>query len=248
MRVLILRPEEETAASAEIARRLGFEPVTAPAISIIRLEADVTAIRAAVEDSCATVFMSRRSVLLLRELCSFSGRLAHMPVIAVGDTTAAELRRMSVEPEVPARHSSEGVASHILSVHRECRAVTVFRSSSGNGLLRKRLGQEGIAVHEIPLNKRVPVPRSPPLECASRAIVAGEKFVVPFTSSMVVRSVFYAAASVGVEDRFRSGLEGCTVISIGEETSKELGRRGVKFTESTVTDFEWMLREASGRL
>ena len=248
MRVLILRPEEETAASAEIALRLGFEPVTAPAISIIRLEADVTAIRAAVEDSCAMVFMSRRSVLLLRELCSFSGRLAHMPVIAVGDTTAAELRRMSVEPEVPARHSSEGVASHILSVHRECRAVTVFRSSSGNSLLRKRLAEGGIAVHEIPLYEIVPVRGSRTLEYAIRAIVAGEKFVVPFTSSMVVRSVFYAAASAGMEDRFRSGLEGCTVISIGEETSKELRRRGVKFTESPVTDFEGMLREASERL
>jgi uroporphyrinogen-III synthase len=248
MRVLILRPGEEAAASAETARKFGFEPVTAPAISIVRMEADARAIDALVQDSCAAVFMSRRSVALLGELFPLSGRLSGITVIAVGETTAAELRRRNIFPEIPARHSSAGIADHILAAHPECRTVSVFRSSSGSGVLGERLAEAGIQVHEIPLYRIEPVGRGAVLEEAIRAIAGGERFVVPFTSSMVVRSVFRAAASIGMEDAFVSGLGGCVVISIGEETSRELGRRGIGFTESTLTDFENMLREASRRL
>ncbi|MBX8631428.1 MAG: uroporphyrinogen-III synthase [Thermoplasmata archaeon] len=244
MKVLILRPEEECAESARAAQELGLEPVIVPAVSIRILPVSADEIVHSIESSGLLVFLSSRSVRLLVRVIgtfrSFSGRT----VISVGKATRSELERHGVASVLPAVHSSSGVADMILSDYRDAGGVAVFRSASGSSVLREKLASSGISVKEICLYDTVPAADTARLSAAIRDISEGKRYIVPFTSSNVVKSVFARAASMGLTERLIAGLEGCIVLSIGRETSAELRRRDVPFTESADTDFTEMLRAA----
>ncbi len=246
IKIALMRPEGRAEASLDYCRKNGMEPVVAPAIEISDTEIDRQAVLSWLEKADTCIFMSSTAVdrffsslnepdLLTREGLS---------IVAVGSATANRLSLHSVVSTMPDVHSSEGLVRYVASLRRAGGPVVVFRSDSGTETLKRGLEATGLVVIEFALYRiRMPEDTSL-LEAVLGDILGGERYILPFSSSMMARNFFKIAEGMGEGEKMSSALGRCSIWAIGAETAREIGSHissGPKVASSA--DFESMLQE-----
>jgi uroporphyrinogen-III synthase len=226
--------------SAAVLKRLGLEPIAAPAVEVTEFSPGEDVLER-VSASDFIVFISVRAVKVFFS-CSrpVDGLLRSAAVISVGERTRAELEKHGVSSMKPVKYSSAGIVALISGMKSAGRSVAVLRSREGSRTLADGLMKLGYAVTEIPLYS-VGYPQDDSrLLALIKDIERGERYAIPFTSAMIARNFFRCAENAGPMKEIVEKLANCSIWSIGPETSLVLRGAGVNFTESPVADYEAM--------
>jgi uroporphyrinogen-III synthase len=163
--ILVTRPAHQAAALAELIRARGGEPVLFPTIEI-REAPDQRPLRDAIADLPAmdlAVFASANAASrALPAIAAAGGFDGATRVAAVGEGTAAELRRRGVggilTPQAGADSEALLATRDLLDV--EGRRVTIFSGAGGRDLLAATLRERGAHVTVVPCYVRA-LPATP---------------------------------------------------------------------------------------
>ncbi|MEI7036700.1 uroporphyrinogen-III synthase [Fulvimonas yonginensis] len=153
--IVITRPAGTAAAFARQVRRRGGVPLLLPGLAL-RPAQDAAAVRAslraALREDALLLFTSPAAVRFAAALLPLRTRAV---VLAVGQGTAAALRRHGLAAAAPARQDSEGLLD--LPVLREVRGrgVALIGAPGGRGLLQQRLAEHGARLREVGVYRRV---------------------------------------------------------------------------------------------
>lgn len=246
-KIALLRPSGRNEEAKQICEEKGFVPFIAPAIEIHSISVDTNRLKQLLMRASVCVLMSSTAGETLLEHLDLPGSLLTregLVVVSVGEATRHFLGLHSVESITPASFSSEGIATLIISMQDLVGPVLVLRSNKGNSVLRERLARKGIEVVEVALYGIVMPEDLSPLKRLISELVNGKRFVIPFSSSMMVRNFFTAAGEVAEHGKVMQALEGCSVWAIGSETEREIRRQGLKNCSVAHTaDYNSMLGE-----
>ena len=229
---------------AELVRRQGGEPVSAPAMREIPAEENPEALGFArglrAGEIHVAIFLTGVGTRFLaaaveREMPREElGRLlAAIDTVARGPKPVAALRELGVTPTVTVPEPNtwrELLAAVDASLEVRGRTVAVQEYGQENPELVAGLAARGATVRRVPVYRWVLPEDTGPLERAIAAIVAGEIGAALFTSATQVEHVFRVAGAVtgaGAE-RLRAALAGMLVASIGPVCSAALRRHGVE--------------------
>lgn len=247
MRIALLRPAGRAEESERICEQNGFSAFVAPAIETRELQVDTEGLKQLLMRASVCVIMSRTAAeALLVRLHIPPSLLARkgLSVVSVGDATRHFLASHSIESVTPVTFSSEGVAELISSMEVVDGLVIVLRSNRGSSVLWDALTAKGFEVNEVALYGIVMPEDLSPLRKLLSELGKGERFVLPFSSSMMVRNFFAVAREVYDQGQLLSALEKCSVWAIGNETASEIRKQGLLHFEIAGTaDYESMLRE-----
>jgi uroporphyrinogen-III synthase len=154
--IVITRPAGTATSFARQVRARGGVPLLLPGLAL-RPTADVDAareqLRAALHADDVLLFTSPAAVRFATALAPLRTRA---PVLAVGQGTAAALRRQALVAQVPSRHQdSEGLLD--LPVLREAKGkrIALIGAPGGRGLLPWRLADAGAQLREVWVYRRV---------------------------------------------------------------------------------------------
>ncbi len=246
---------------AELVRRHGGEPVSAPAMREIPLEESREAAefgRRLLEHSIdAAVFLTGVGTRLLVEALSpsiprerLAAELSRILTVARGPKPRAALNEIGVRPSI-------GVAEPntwrvLLAALDEAasiagRSVAVQEYGAENPDLIRGLEERGARVLRVPVYRWALPEDLAPLRQAIDQLAAGRIDVALFTSATQVDHLFRVAGD-GEAATLRCGLEGAVVASIGPICSQALARRGVRpDLEPEHPKMGQLVRAAAGR-
>lgn len=231
------------AEAAELIRRYGGEPVSAPAMREIPLEQteDHRRFLGLLEDGAVNVvvFLTGVGTSLLAEALAPScppSRLAQLLgralVVARGPKPTAALRRLGRPPDlvVPEPNTWRELLQ-VLDAHISLggRLVAVQEYGEPNRELLEALEKRGAAVVRVPVYRWALPDDQGPLRAAIRALAGGAPAVALFTSATQVRHAFQVADQLGLAAALRRALcEKVAVASIGPVCSAALREFGVE--------------------
>lgn len=168
-RIILTRAPDDARPWAQALANLGALPVIFPCLSVVMItdEATRAALRAAVDDADWLLFFSRRGVQAAGDL--LAGVLpSRVSLGAVGDVTAAAVRdRFGRSPLVPAVGTAAGLASELVALGVQSRAVhpptvVLAGAASGQDDAARTLEGAGFRVRSIPLYRTIPAPAEVP--------------------------------------------------------------------------------------
>jgi len=203
---VVLLESRMAAETAAIVRRLGGDPVSAPSLSEVDVDAD-QAVLSFIDDLSATrepvvVFLTGVAVTRLfaavdrlgREAALLEG-LAGAAIVARGPKPAGALARrgLSASRIVPEPFTTADVIVTLDAMPVEGRDVTVVHYGERNEPIVSRLEARGARVRELMLYEwRLPADVAP-LSQAIDALIAGDIPVLAFTSQVQVRHLLEVA-------------------------------------------------------
>lgn len=260
-RVLVTQAQDAHSSLVEQLRALGAEPLAFPVIRIAPPE-DWSPVDQAL-DQIATyrwlVFTSQNGVdgLLDRALArgGDSSRLTGpdgptgLLVAAVGEQTAAHLRRCGLPPSlVPADYSGQGVLEAMRRRLRPGDRVLFAKGDLASSVLPRGLREAGAEVDEVVVYRNLPETRD--AATLRSWLASGRVDAVTFTSSSTVTNLLQilgADAGEGVGEGARALLAGVAVACIGAQTAATARAKGL--TVAVVPDAATVsaLAEALGR-
>ncbi|MFA6229019.1 MAG: uroporphyrinogen-III synthase [Rhodanobacter sp.] len=154
--VVITRPAGTASALARNVRARGGQPLLLPGLSL-RGVTDVVATRAALRLALGADLIIFSSPAAVRHAAALLPLRTTASVLAVGQGTAAALRRQGIsEPLVPPRQDSEGLLRVAALRDLGGRDVALIGAAGGRGLLRQQLVERGARLREVHVYQRLP--------------------------------------------------------------------------------------------
>ena len=209
MRVLLTRPQEDAAATAELLRAMGHEPVLAPLLSVTFFDGPEIAL-----DGVSGIIAT--SANGVRAIARRSAR-RDLPIFAVGPQTAAEARKSGFARVAHADGDSEALARTLPGWTGPAKLLHAASAQAG-GRLAALLSAKGYEVVSETLYDVVPADALP--DGAVSALRRKEIGAALFYSPMSAR-IFCDCAS-------RAGLScgGVIGVCISQPTADALGATG----------------------
>src|SRR5262245_29576842 len=184
----------------------------------------------------------------------FVGALGRTRILARGPKPVAVLRELGVPVwlTAPEPNTWREVLSALDGAQQEFplrgNRIAVQEYGASNPDLLAGLEARAARVTRVPVYQWALPDDLAPLEAAVRAIASGGIDVALFTTATQVVHLLKIAASMGMDDQVRRGLNSCVVASIGPTTSEEMREQGIQ------PDFEpahpkmgFLVREAAER-
>lgn len=137
--VWITRTEPSASRLATTLRQSGYHPVVAPVMEIVPVGSS-----SPLGDTDLWVFVSSHAVYQVSKRQWDKTKTT----IAVGPTTATQLKQLGVSPLVPSRHSSEGIYELIRARFTPEFRITIVAGRSGRKDLVKWLDSDGFCCKE----------------------------------------------------------------------------------------------------
>lgn len=255
--IAIMRPERYIRESVEMARSMGFEPVTVPMVEITDMKDEYfDGFVERVLDGRAdyVIFTSANGIdFTLRKIPegsrkAFIDALNRTKVIAIGPTTRKALEKTGINVMgMPGVYSSEGLVDYLRN-DVTGRTVDTARSFYGSRQLVEGLQSCGAVVNQTQVYT-LAKPEGDEQDRLIDAALNGEISAFAFTSSMMVHNFFEHARSRASEEQVVNALNSSIVAAIGGPTAQTLGGYGVKV--SAIPDkftFEEVLRSIREQL
>jgi uroporphyrinogen-III synthase len=221
---------------AELIRRQGGQPVTAPSMREVPLEESPEAVEllARLEAGSVDVVIlltgvgTRTLVKALAPRCPperFAELLARTTIVARGPKPVAALRELGLAPQIIVPEPNTW--REILTTLDERspvrgRRVAVQEYGRPNPELLAGLRERGAEVLAVPIYRWAMPEDRGPLEEAVRRFAAGEVDLALFTSARQVDHVMHVADTLGLEEAFRRACERTVIASIGPVCSEAL--------------------------
>ena len=247
VRIALMRPEDRAGKAVEYCRMKGLDPLVAPAIGIRDLEVEESEVLRWLNRCDICIFMSSTAVdrfFSLGSDCSDALRRKGINVVAVGKATSVSLDAHSIANSVPATYSSQGLVEYVKSLEGANGPAVVFRSDSGTGLLKNGLAATGLEVKEFAVYGIAMPEDTGPIRAVIADILGGQGYILPFSSSMMVRNFFRLVSSLDEKGAMPSAIVNCSIWAIGAETAAELkGQTSAPVSIASSADFESMLGE-----
>ncbi|SES68586.1 uroporphyrinogen-III synthase [Methanococcoides vulcani] len=246
--IAIMRPQGYMEGSRKLAESFGFEVV---AIPMIELEAmkdeyfDTFTENVFSGRSDYVIFTSANGIDFTLEKIAeerrdeFIEALNSTKVIAIGPTTRKQLEKLGIDVMgMPGVYSSEGLVEFLCPDVKD-KNIDTARSAYGSILLISGLRECGANVLETKVYT-LTMPKGPLQEELITRSLRKEIDVFAFTSSMMVRSFFDQAGSMGAGEQIREVLAESLVAAIGIPTANTLKEYDV---EVNVTPDEYTFKE-----
>jgi len=229
---------------AELIRRHGGEPLSAPALREVPLHdnRDALAYLAGLEGGSIDVVVLMTGVGLRTLVHSVAATwpaarvaaaLRRARLVARGPKPAAALRELGVQPDITVREPNTwrevlSVLDAQLPVDGCCVAVQEYGVT--NEAFVAGLEARGARVRRVPIYRWALPDDLGPLRTAIGAVCDGRVDMALFTSATQVYHVFHLAAlePAGGPERLRAGLSRILVASIGPVCSEALREHGVE--------------------
>lgn len=265
LRVLILE-SRRAKEMASIVSSYGGNPISAPSMKEVPLESNSEAIafadaleRGEFDLVILLTGVGTRALVAVVERVRgsrdiFVDALGRTRILARGPKPVAVLRELGVPVwlTAPEPNTWREVLSALDGKQQELRLagsrIAVQEYGASNPDLLAGLEARAARVTRVPVYQWALPDDLAPLEAAVRAIATGGIDVALFTTATQVVHLLKIAASMGMDDQVRRGLNGCVVASIGPTTSEEMREQGIQ------PDFEpahpkmgFLVREAAER-
>jgi uroporphyrinogen-III synthase len=196
------------AETAAMVRRLGGDPVSAPSVSEVEVDADA-AIAGFIDRLAATrgsivVFLTGAAVMRVFTAADRLGRtqalqdgLAQAEIVARGPKPAGALGRRGLTPAIAVAEpfTTAEVIAALDALPVLGRDATVVHYGERNDPIVSSLRTRGARIHELTVYEWTLPADLAPLSAAIDALVAGEIPVLAFTSQIQVRHLLEAAGS-----------------------------------------------------
>lgn len=153
------------------------------------------------------------------------GRLSGARIAAVGASTAAALRDLSIEAHTVARGSSAALLAALPARLDGIRVLWPCGEDAGEGLERELAGR-GASVERRVVYRKVPVPADAAL---GREILERPFAAFAATSPAAVRWLWR-----GLDDQGRGRLRATPAVALGPSTRAALAERGISRIETTA--------------
>lgn len=247
LRVLITRPDEQAAETAELVRARGGAPRVHPCLRLAP-PLDPRPLEEALQALARFTWVALASANAARVVAPALAACTPRPLIAtVGQRTAEVLTEHGLPVELCARAATaEGLAEELLALLRErgrdlqSERVLLPRADEGREALAAGLSAAGVPVSVVTAYRMLPPPASELAELA-RLVQSGAIDLAPFGSP---RTVEIALAAIGEEAP--ALLRRVTVGAIGKTTAAALHRHGVQVDAggdaAAAADFAELLR------
>lgn len=225
---------------AELVRRRGGEPVSAPSMREVPIAENSAArefarkLRAG--DVDVVVFLTGVGTRALVEAIApelsadeLRRTLAGVATVARGPKPTAALRELGVVPLIPVPEPNtwrEVLAAIDERLHLQGKTVAVQEYGEENPELVDGLRRRGAEVFRVPVYRWALPEDLEPLRSAVRRMIAGEIDVALFTSATQVEHMFRVAGDDAA--RVAGALSRMLVASIGPVCTRALERRGVR--------------------
>jgi uroporphyrinogen-III synthase len=254
LRVLILE-SRRAKEMASIVSSYGGDPMSAPSMKEVPLESNSEAIAFA---DALTGVGTRALVAVVERVKGsrdvFVGALGRTRILARGPKPVAVLRELGVPVwlTAPEPNTWREVLSALDGKQQEFpltgSRIAVQEYGASNPDLLAGLEARRAHVTRVPVYQWALPDDLAPLEAAVRAIASGGIDVALFTTATQVVHLLKIAASMGMDDQVRRGLNSCIVASIGPTTSEELREQGIQPDfEPTHPKMGFLAREAAER-
>ncbi|MEZ4730617.1 MAG: hydroxymethylbilane synthase [Caldilineaceae bacterium] len=227
-RVVVTRPQEQSATLLDKLTALGATPLLMPTIRIEPLT-DLTALDDALRASHQygwLVVTSVNSVAIVGErlcACGLTTRdLAHLQIVAVGPATADALDQYGLTPTfVPERFTADEIAAGLQALIGDLSEVRILlpQAEIARQKLAEALTEQGAQVDVIPIYQTLPAP----LAASALAELQQGVDILTFTSGSTVRNFVQGLSLGGLT---LDCLHTATIACIGLQTAaaaQELG-------------------------
>jgi uroporphyrinogen-III synthase len=265
LRVLILE-SRRAKEMASIVSSYGGDPISAPSMKEVPLETNSEAIafadaleRGEFDLVILLTGVGTRALVAVVERVRgsrdvFVGALGRTRILARGPKPVAVLRELGVPVwlTAPEPNTWREVLSALDGKQQEFplmgSRIAVQEYGASNPDLLAGLEARGARVTRVPVYQWALPDDLAPLEAAVRAIASGGIDVALFTTATQVVHLLKIAASMGMDDQVRHGLNSCVVASIGPTTSEEMREQGIQpDLEPTHPKMGFLAREAAER-
>jgi uroporphyrinogen-III synthase len=265
LRVLILE-SRRAKEMASIVSSYGGNPISAPSMKEVPLESNSEAIafadaleRGEFDLVILLTGVGTRALVAVvervRGSCDlFVAALGRTRILARGPKPVAVLRELGVPVwlTAPEPNTWREVLSALDGKQQEfpltCSRIAVQEYGASNPDLLAGLEARAARVTRVPVYQWALPDDLAPLEAAVRAIADGGIDVALFTTATQVVHLLKIAASMGMDDQVRRGLNSCVVASIGPTTSEEMREQGIQPDfEPTHPKMGFLVREAAER-
>jgi uroporphyrinogen-III synthase len=265
LRVLILE-SRRAKEMASIVSSYGGDPISAPSRKEVPLETNSEAIafadaleRGEFDLVILLTGVGTRALVAVVERVRgsrdvFVGALGRTRILARGPKPVAVLRELGVPVwlTAPEPNTWREVLSALDGKQPEFpltgSRIAVQEYGASNPDLLAGLEARGARVTRVPVYQWALPDDLAPLEAAVRAIASGGIDVALFTTATQVVHLLKIAASMGMDDQVRHGLNSCVVASIGPTTSEEMREQGIQpDLEPTHPKMGFLAREAAER-
>lgn len=263
LRVLVLESRRARELGL-IVTSYGGEPLVAPSMREVPLESNGEAL-AFVDDLIAgefdvVVFLTGVGARVLLDVVQrahgtrkkFVDALAETVVVARGPKPVAVMRELQVPVWLTApepntwRELIAALDERKAELSLDGLNVAVQEYGSSNAELLAALESRGARVTAVPVYQWALPENLEPLKNAVHAVAAAQLDVALFTTATQVVHLMQVAASMGLEEAVRSGLQRMVVASIGPTTSEEIRQRGIAVDmEPSHPKMGFLVREAA---
>jgi len=243
LRVLSLE-SRRAAEIAELIRRHGGEPISAPSMREVPLGENAAAAEFAARlvagEIDVAIFLTGVGTRFLAESLGerlprerLGAELSHIVTMARGPKPRAVLAELGVQPtvSVPEPNTWRELLTAIdaRAEEKPLRGARVAVQEYGvsNRELIDALGERGASVTRVPVYRWALPEDLEPLKNAVRAIARGEVDVIMFTTGVQVVHLWQIVGEMQIEADVRRELARTMVASIGPSTSEELRRHGL---------------------
>lgn len=234
VRVLVIRPAQQTKRLMDLIHSAGGEAVSLPVLAIKPPANPAVAKRLLdrLEDFQASIFTSANAVDGLFAICPNARFAPGAHVFAVGAATAAALLKHGIvaEQPPPSERSSEGLL-RLAGLRAEAvqqRPVLIVKGEGGRDLLQQELRGRGAQLSSVDVYRRRQVDL--PVDC----ITASGCHVVIASSATVLTALYQA-----LDAQQRRQLLKLGVVAISErvaQTARELGFSACVVVAGTASD------------
>lgn len=163
--VLVTRPVEQAAGLDQLLSAAGYNPVHAPLLDIAPLPLDAGMRQQILDLDLYDILISvsaNASRLALEHIDQYWPQLPlGQTCCAVGESSAAPLRRAGLEVSVPVRHDSEGLLALDALRGVVGKRILILRGDGGRETLAEGLRERGARVEYLNLYQRLAVPYGP---------------------------------------------------------------------------------------
>lgn len=237
MRVLSLE-SRRAVEIAELIRRQGGEPVSAPSMrEALEQNEEVFgfAARLFAGEFDMVILLTGVGTRLLNRLLStryppdqFAEALRRVTVVARGPKPVAVLREMQVPVTIAAPEPNTWHELVAAIEDRPERHIAVQEYGRSNPELLEALERRGAEVTRVPVYQWILPEDVEPLREAARRLAAGELQVALFTTSVQIAHLLRVAAEAAIEEAVLAGLRKMVIGSIGPTTTEALEEFGVR--------------------